>query len=591
MFKNETSAQRFLVTFAFMSAILISFSQISLAADDDDSKKNNGQKVNCAKVADDDVKYHLKHGGKFKNDAEKNAYYQKAKRQCQMGGEAEGCEKDMKDLNESKSKFLAACGKSQMPSSGTAGNIGCSEAIRKCSQAEEVSSGLDEDSDVSYDVEQMREQLNYCPAKAGENLKEIKEELKAAKEEVDQLEDDLPQAQEKAMQAKTDGDKQMLDLQEQAQEQERQCRDGQIALEEKLSEEEKALYERAQEQYANIIQLNDQLAQAEHGIYQAQIDYQTKVYEQENNCHKYALDKINEKRIKISALVSSSQYNVGGFNQAVSRAGKTTRRVDQEEAEVHYRHCISDAPYKRAIATAASIRDAEEKRLTQEKAKLNNMLTQLQQQMGITQNNDVQAARNRNMRAVQNLISDCAQQRQMMQAKAGQAQMSAYQAVAAAQSEMQAKERRLQEAQTNYKNLRDVQRLKTRAGGSEKTTEGFYEALAAFAEFEGRAQSFRQTCCGDLSETKGTCSEVSRFMGVSDTFVASTDTPASPPAVEPSSTDPATPASASAETKTTKTPKREKASENIPVPKPRPVRKGPLPHPGQNRSGPQEQVR
>lgn len=503
MFRIETGVKFLLI------ATLLCFTPFAFSDDDDDDKP----KVDCSKVANNDVANYIKNGGEFKNKEERLAYYLKAKQQCYTGGDEDECKKSAKEFDKLAGEFGAACSKAGMTSNGISGSIACSAELDKCSDANSLESSIDEDSELLYDTETMAEQKSMCPAIPKARFKEIKEDLKATKEDVRELTDKVADLEQTQMENINGTQDQISSAKEQLQTTQNECREQQKALERGLKDQQKNIREQVKNLNQQVLALNDQIGQAETAKVQAAADYNQARIQIEIKCHGIAITKINKKREEILARVAQSTYNLGGLNEAIAAIGKTTRKQDQEEAYNEYKMCMSDAPIKKSLAAAMETYEIAARSAEQQKSSYQAQLKQVQQEIGVLLNNETARAQVEAHQDAQDLQISCGQSIQLAQERVSQAEVKAMNQQFMANRQLTEAKRDLELAKKKEKNIISAYRLAAGSSGSDSSPTAFSEVLSKGVSLQSSAETFRRSCClGDVDGVQSTCSKVNGYL-------------------------------------------------------------------------------
>lgn len=500
MSKNETTV--------YLSAILACFfiSTISFAADDSSSSKNN---VDCAKEAKEVAKINA--GSDTKKYKEE---FNKRYDQCRGGGDADSCKTAQKEWGTLKGKFGEACAKAGMGSSGPSGSIACSKEVNDCTSANSVGSSLDEDSTETYDVDQIREKQDKCPAIAGKDLDKIKEELKDIKEEMKDLNEEIPELEQKQVEAANSGQDKVIEIQEAMQTAQQECNSRMKDISRGLKDKEKEIFDQTQQMQTHIIELNNQIGQAENAKRQVGLEFNNAKGAEDLRCHAYAINMVNARRQGIVSQVKDSTYNVGGFNDAVSSAGMPSRKKDQQLAQQYFKNCQSDALTKINLQRAEEKYKSDLSGIDGQITALKAQQAQTQNQIGVMLNNERARANQEAQEDLQETATNCQQQASLNQQKLGQAQMSGQSAAGAIANQLATKKQSLALAQSSYENINATYRLKNSvAGGTSVSGESFFAAMGAGNSLESAAENFRLTCCqSDVKGFAGTCNEVTSFL-------------------------------------------------------------------------------
>jgi predicted nucleic acid-binding Zn-ribbon protein len=388
-------------------------------------------------------------------------------------------------LSSATQDLIKACGDAQLSMDGTAGNLGCSAALAKCdaTQSGQDALNVDVNSDPNqpYDIAGEQQRMSKCPAYAGVNLKDLRDQIDQYQKQVDDLKKQVPDQQKAVAQAQNDSTKQMADAQKQmAQDQKdhtKEMRDITRQAEDKdkqIRDDVTQLTNQRIEKEGSISDQNVAEVKAGNDL----IDQKTKV---SMNCYSVAGGQIASDQKDYLARIAAGLPVQGTQQDQFSRVGMTSRQAWQKLMDRYTAWCNSAKDTKANIDAANRAYQNSYASLENEKVKAKAAIDSVNQQIAQRAADSAQNQADK-LQDLQSSQADFAAQ----QAAAGQEmqalQSNAQQQIAAASSQLQTTQHDLANANMRLTNLQQYYNLKSKtSGGVETDQQAIKDAMSKYS--------------------------------------------------------------------------------------------------------------
>jgi hypothetical protein len=430
----------------------------------------------------------------------------------------------------------------------------CSQAIERCSNcssksaAADAKPGLCKSSDASdeektpdggVNIGNLAQRAVNCPALGATNKKDYDKRYNDARKDIKDAEKRANDAQKKATEAMNKGED------EKAAANDKMVK-AQQDLDQKLAEAEERYTQGKKEVAAQIVQLQQQIAQADDAIRQlmlqktdAETEYNNAITKIEMNCYEHASNVVAQ----MQQARLSRPFNRGGFQNMLKQVGLSDRQAWQREANKYYRYCLAGSPPKASKKSAKGAYDSalrkangliaskneEKNRLAAQQLKLQSGACDTQSGTQITADADTESDA---CSVAKKAMADAQRAHRAYEGQANQAQVELAKAQRKVQNEAgmnmveaaQAK-REIADERERMKNLRRAFEIADEAESKVADPKAYEKANEKYGEFRTAARKYVDCRKGKGCDSEPDCNRYSRFLGdIGETTVGTVDT-------------------------------------------------------------------
>lgn len=472
------------------------------------------------------------------------------------GSSTSGGSCDFADYKTKKEKFRSLCtqARATTSSSGSGGEVACSESLDKCSEqganSEELSTPRDseysESTDTSdplaIDVDKKRSEYDICPSLSGVELENFKKEVEESQKTVDDLEDRIPEMEDAIHSANSSLNDKLSSLQDQKVSLQKEYADQKKSLERNKKDRLKQLEDQISEIQNQIFKLESDIRAANLTKAKANLDRDEAVKQIYLQCHGIATKEVSDRRIALFNRAQAGLLNRGSFGTALKNVGLSDRQADQRLAEQLYDQCKKSKPTKDAI-------DSANKRLAQTLSEIDTSISVMQKQ--ITMQNEAMTkikdqsgcgpqSQSEMCRALQEFQQDrydldvqTAQQSQKIDGDEMRARSENAAMIATKSQALVRAQERLKREQNYLDQKRALLAMRSEISGGRSVSQDVRDNLMmAYTDLTGKMDSL-QDCCRS-AQLSSDCQEIKAFLSKRNRWNDdSTTAPASSPTTQP----------------------------------------------------------